>query len=373
MGYLAAFVVLLSTGEARPAPPTLSVPVIVKAEPIPEWNARFAGKEGWVGGDEAYSVVLGPRRVLWLFGDTLLGTVKDGARPGAAMVNNTVGVQAGQTRDANIRFVAGKGGDGKPTALFTPADGKGWFWPQAGVRVGDRLFLFLAKVDRKKDQQGAFGFQHVGQWLAVIDNPDADPGSWRVKQLEVPFAAFGPGRLRSWGSALLADGEQLFVYGYEEQGKDIARRRLTVARVPAASLDDFTAWRFRTGEGWSDRPTEAVALADGLATELSVSKRPDGKGFVAVYTENGLGDRIVGRFADAPEGPWSAPLLLYRCPEMGKDKGVFSYAAKAHPWAATGNELVISYCVNTWEFGRLFKDETVYRPKFIRVELGPAK
>src|SRR5262249_2295869 len=71
-------------------------------------------------------------------------------------------------------------------------------------------------------------------------------------------------------------------------------------------------------------------------------------------------------------GPWSAPVLLYRCPEMGKDKGVFSYAAKAHPWAAAGNELVVSYCVNTWEFARLFRDDKVYRRKFVRVELGPA-
>jgi hypothetical protein len=67
---------------------------------------------------------------------------------------------------------------------------------------------------------------------------------------------------------------------------------------------------------------------------------------VAVYTENGLGDRIVGRFASASEGPWSAPLLLYTCPETGKDKGVFSYGGKAHPWVASGSELLVGYCVN---------------------------
>ena len=59
-----------------------------------------------------------------------------------------------------------------------------------------------------------------------------------------------------------------------------------------------------------------------------------GKGYILVYTGNGLGNRIVGRFARAAAGPWSAPMLLYRCPEMAKDKGVFCYAAKAHAWAA---------------------------------------
>jgi hypothetical protein len=365
-----AWIVALSSGANRLDPPPASV---VKAEPLPEWNAHFAGKEGWIGGDCAYSVVLGPRRVLWLFGDSLLGKVKDGGRPGAVMVNNTIGIQDGQNSEALLSFVDKKGEDGKAKAWFTPADGQGWFWPQAGIRAADRLLLFLTQVDRRKDSSGAFGFSHIGQWLVIIDNPDAPPNAWRVKQVRVPFATFGEGPIRSWGSALLVEGEQVYVYGYEEQGKDIARRRMTVARVPMARLDDFAAWRFRTADGWSERPTDAVSLANGLATEFSVSKRPDARGFVAVYTENGLGDHIVGRFAANPEGPWSDPLLLYRCPEMARDKGVFCYAAKAHPWAAQENDLVISYCVNSWEFARLFKDEAVYRPRCIRVKLAPVK
>jgi hypothetical protein len=92
-----------------------------------------------------------------------------------------------------------------------------------------------------------------------------------------------------------------------------------------------------------------------------------------VYTENGLGDRIVGRFAESPAGPWSALVLLYKCPEMSKDKGLFTYAAKAHPWATSGEEILVSYCVNAWDFGRLFRDAEVYRPKFVRVKLSPSR
>ncbi len=349
------------------------VPVVVKAEPAPEWNAKFADKEGWIGGDCVYSVEVGPKRVLWLFGDSILGTVKDGRRAGAVMVNNTVGVQDGLGKDATIRFVSGKTKEDKAAAVFIPTDGKGWFWVQAAVRVGERLFVFLPQVEKTKEP-GALGFKQIGQWLAVVENPDDAPDKWRVKQQKVSFADFDPKRERSWGSAVLADGEYVYVYGFdEERGKGAGKRRLTIARVPAEKLDDFAAWRFRTADGWSDKPADAVPLADGLATEFSVSRVPGGKGYVAVYTENGLGARIVGRFADTPEGPWSAPVLLYQCPEMAKDKGVFSYAAKAHPWAPADNELVISYCVNAWEFARLFRDEEVYRPKFVRVQLGQAK
>jgi len=207
----------------------------------------------------------------------------------------------------------------------------------------------------------------------VIDNPGDEPEKWRVKQHRLPFAAFGPGRERSWGSAVLHDGDYLYVYGYDERGKGLGRRRLTVARVPAGKLADFGAWRFWTGRGWGEKAEDAAPLAGGLATEFSVSRVPGGKGYVLVCTENGMGDRIVGRFAGSPQGPWSAPVLLHRCPEVAKDKGVFCYAAKAHPWAARGNELLVSYCTNAWEFARLFRDEKVYRPRFVRVRLAPAK
>ena len=364
-------VVVAWAGAAAWVPSGSAGPVVltvVKAEPAPEWDAKFAGKEGWIGGDGVCSAVLGPKRVLWLFGDTLLGTVKDGKRPGAAMVNNTIGIQSGLGKEATIRFVSGRSKDGKPAAFLVPADGKGWFWPQTAVEVEGRLFVFLPQVDRTKDP-GVLGFKTIGQWLAIVENPEDDPEQWRVKQQRLPFADFQPERALSWGSAVLAVGDYLYVYGFREQGKKIGQRRLTVARVPAKKLDDFTAWEFRTEASWSPKATDATTLAAGLATEFSVTQAPGGKGYVAVYTENGLGNRIVGRFASAPEGPWSAPLLLYTCPEMGKDKGLFSYAGKAHSWAASGNELLISYCVNSWEFARLFGDETVYRPKFVRVQL----
>lgn len=349
--------------------PPSGVPAVISAEPDPQWEAKFAGAKGWIGGDGVCSAALSSRRVLWLFGDTLLGEVKDGRRDGAVMVNNTLAIQEGRGADAAIRFVSGRSKEGKASAFFTPADGRGWFWPQATIRVGGRLFAFLMQID-KTGNPGVFGFRQIGQWLTVVENPDDEAKAWRIKQHKLPFASFEKDRLRWWGAAICEKEGQLYVYGCDERGKQINRRRLTLARVPAKKLDDFTAWRFRTTDGWSEQAADAVSLADGFAPEFSVSRMPGRKDYVVVYTENGLSDRILGRFANAPEGPWSAPLLLYKCPEMAKDKGVFSYAAKAHPWAASDNELLVSYCVNSWDFARLFRDAKVYRPKFVRVKFG---
>lgn len=351
------------------APLFAAAPASPRATPAPEWDTHFAGKRGWIGGDCVYSVDLGKGRALWLFGDTLLGTAKDGRRTAATMVNNTFALQSGSGKGAKFRFIAGKAKDGKPAAFVTPADGKGWFWAQSGIRVKGRLYLFLPQI-KKAGEPGAFGFAHVGQWLAVVENPDDEPEKWKLKQHRIPFAVFGAKRDRSWGASSLAVGEHLYVFGHdEEKGRGLGRKRLLVARVPLDKLTDFRAWRFRTADGWGEKAEDASGLAGGLATEFTVSRHPGGKGYVLVYTENGIGDRIVARTADAPEGPWSAPSLLYRCPE-GKDRAVFCYAAKAHAWASGEGELLVSYCTNAWKFGKVFEDESVYRPRFVRVRFG---
>ena len=338
----------------------------MSAEPAPEWNALFAGTDGWIGGDGVYSTELGSRRVLWLFGDTLIGKVDDGRRAGAAMVNNTVGILPRETPDAPIRFVAGKQKDGAPAAVFLPAEGGGWFWPQAAIYSRDHLFVFLAHIE-KTAQPGAFGFKQIGQWLGVIDNPFAEPTGWRIAQQPVPFAEFSDEQEKSWGSAVVIDSGHVYIYGTLDRRKVLGSRQLLLARASVEKLDDFAAWQFRTADDWSAAPAEAAPLAGGLATEFSVVRLSDGTGYIAVYTENGLGDRIVGRVSAAPYGRWSDPQLLYKCPEMADDRGVFSYAAKAHPWAVRGSELLISYCVNSWEFARLFQDNDIYRPLFVRV------
>lgn len=345
-----------------------AAPTVASAEPAPEWNQKFAGKTGWIGGDGVYSVALGENRVLWFFGDTLIGEVKDGGRNGAVMVNNTIAVQSGLKPDSAIRFLNGIGAKAKPVSMILPADDKGWFWPQGVIRYGARLAMFVPQID-KSGEPGVFGFRQVGQWLVVVDNPMDEPHQWRMKQTKIPSVKFAADGDRSWGSAVLLDGQHIYIYGFVDTKKQIGTKQLIVARAPADKLDDFTSWRYLSQTGWSESPDNPAQLADGLAPEYSVTRLAPGKGFVLVYTLNGLSGRIMGRFADAPRGPWSAPTLLYRSTEMTTDRGLFTYAAKAHPWAAADDELLISYCTNSWDFARLFKDETIYRPKFVRVKL----
>ena len=354
---------------ALAAPPEL--PAVVSAEPAAELNAKFRRTDGWVGADGAYSVALSDQKFLWLFSDTLVGSINDGKRKLQTLVNNSVGVQAGRGADFTTSFAIRKTADGKPRAVFAPPDGKGFFWLQAGVRVGGKLYVFLPRVETT-GKGGAFGFKHVGQWLGVVESPAADPTEWKVAYSELPFADFAGERKRSFGLAAVRDGEFVYVYGYEETaGKPFPNRRLVLARVPAKQLADFGAWRFYSGGQWKAEASNLTPLADHIGTEGSVSYIPGLKRYAMVYTENGLGDRIVGRFAESPVGPWSESVLFYRCPEMRQNKKVFSYAAKAHPQLSGENELVITYCVNAFELGAVLNDAMLYWPDFVRVKLKP--
>ena len=134
------------------APPEL--PAVVKAEPDAALSAKFRRADGWVGGDGAFSVTLADKRTLWLFSDSWIGTVRDGKRKDVTMVHNTIGVQAGAGPDATLTFAIQKAG-GKPTALFTPPDGTGWFWQFAGYHAEGKLQIFLPRLEKTKDA-GAF-------------------------------------------------------------------------------------------------------------------------------------------------------------------------------------------------------------------------
>jgi hypothetical protein len=342
-------------------------PVVRSAGPAPDLDALFQRADGWIGGDGAYSVALSRKRTLWLFSDTWVGKVRDGRRTDATVVNNTVGVQEGA--GGRLSYSVGRGPDGKPAALIVPADGRGWFWLQAGVADRGRLSLFLNQVE-KTDDKSVFGFRCVGLWLGTVANAGRAPPLWRVEQVKMPNAVFSRDRMLAWGAAVLRVGEDLYVYGTDERrGKGLPDRRMVVARAPAASVGTFAAWRYFRDGAWVEDFRKASPLAGDAASEYSVT--PFGKGYLAVYTERGLSPRIMGRTADRPWGPWSAPAVLYECPEMGRDRKVFCYGAKAQPALSSGREVVVSYVVNSFDFWQVARDARLYWPRFVRVQLAP--
>lgn len=343
-------------------------PVVKSAVPAADLDALFQREDGWIGADGVYSVALSPKKTLWLFSDTWVGKVRDGRRVDATLVNNSIGVQ--DRSDGRVSYTIARAPGGKPSALIVPADGRGCFWPQAGVGDHGKLSFFLNQVERT-DDTGAFGFRPIGLWLGTVADAHKSPEAWHVEQVKMPNAVFAKEHTLTWGAAVLRVGDDLYVYGTDERrGKGPPDRHMVVARVPMASVGTFTAWRYYRDGAWNEDHRSPSLLVGGIATEYSVT--PLGKRYLAVYTERGLSARIIGRIADHPWGPWSAPTVLYECPEMSRDKKLFCYAAKAHVALSTGREVVVSYVVNSFDFWQIAREAKLYWPRFVRVTLAPS-
>jgi hypothetical protein len=345
-------------------------PVVKSAASAPEFDALFDRVDGWIGADDAYSVAISTTttRTLWLFSDTWVGKIRDGRRTDATIVNNSVGIQTAVNERVN--FMIARDSEDKPTALIVPSDGRGWFWLQAGTVDQDRLWLFLNQVERTGDS--VFGFSSIGLWLGSTANVEASPEQWRIEQVKMPNTVFTDDRMLVWGAAVLRIDDDLYVYGTDERrGQGTPDRRMVIARVPAASIGSFSTWRYFRDGVWGEDYRHVSSLAGEMASEYSVTQL--GNRYIAIYTERGLSPRIMGRMAEYPWGPWSTPAVLYNCPEMGRDKSVFCYGAKAHPGLSSGHDLVVSYVVNAFDFWQVAREARLYWPRFVRVTLAPSE
>jgi hypothetical protein len=334
-------------------------------ESLPRHEALFIRSEGWTGGDGVFSIGLDPNRILWLFGDTFIGKVKDGRHINAVLVNNTIAVQTGkEPSQSAIGFLHGRTAQGTPAAFLQPADGVGWFWPYHGVRTKEGLFLFLIQLDRTDGPPG-FDFKPFATWLGIVSNPDDPPDRWLLQQRELPWS----NENRLFGSSVLLKGDDCYIYGtVDETAGEGKRKHLILARVPATRIMDFTQWRFYANGEWVAEVERASRLGENVANEFSVSFQPAINQYLMLYTQDSFSDYMVFRLAPELQGPWGEPIRFYRCPEAEWDPRIFCYAAKGHPeLSGSPEELIVTYTTNSMDPTLIESDTRFYHPKFLRL------
>jgi hypothetical protein len=363
---LAALAFLSPAGiEFAGGPPvSQSSATSIRPAPAPDFEARFAFSDGWLGADGIYSVALPDGRQVWLFSDTWIGVVERGRRDAEGMVNNSVGI----TRGPSAAHFYYRRSNGRARPLFAPPDGRGWYWLWAGVVDGGRLYLFATRVERA-EAAGAFGFRHFGTALGEVENWRDEPTAWRARWRDVP-AAWAPRVF--WGSAALVHAGRVYVYGFIENGRKGLdfRRDMLVARAPSGRLADFSSWRFFDGAAWQGDIKQAAPACPDISTEYSVTLISGRGRFLLVNPDVFLSPTIVARTAEHPWGPWSDKIEVYTCPEADAKRGVFCYAAKHQPAYSDERNLVLSYAANANDLATVAGDPSLYVPRFIRVPIG---
>lgn len=321
-----------------------------QAAPDRFYNDLFTRRDGgWTGGDGTRSVALPDGRILWLFGDTFLGTVRtDRSRPHAApMVRNTFVVQSGDT------LVTLHGGTGaSPQALVTPLEKGSWYWPSDGLVEGNRLLVFLPR----------FTATGPGMWDWRWSGTDIGTFSLPELRLEKITAAVAVNRV-IYGAALLKDADTTFIYGVEDLQ---SAKHVHIAKAGSGRLDG--AWEYWNGEGWTVDPLASKRLFSGAALQFSVFKT--GGHYVLISSDNRVpfDSAIVAYVSPSPTGPWSFSSLLYRPPEAKGD--IVAYNALAHPHLSPRDRLRLSYNLNhIRDAEAVYRNADVYRPRFVLVDL----
>jgi hypothetical protein len=334
-------------------------PELPIASAWPAADALFRRDPRWRGGDAAYSVDLGAGRTLWLFGDSFVARPGSVGRRGCAMVRNSIAVQTGADPSRAAIEFHWRGTADQPGSWFAE-DGEVWHWPLGGVCTGDAVTLFCTRV-RGTGEAGPFGFRAVGWTAFVLRGIDGPVQRWTCERL----ATFAAGFPVVVGTAVIAGREWVHAYALAEPG-DHAVHLLRWPRAAFLAGDllgpqwfDQGAWRIQPLLA----PPPTPVLASG-APEFSVHR--DRRGFWMVQSLGFGGTDLAVRRAPAPEGPWSEPQVVFR-PQESDLEGVFVYAGKAHP-QLEGGDLVLTYATNAWDFARAVADESLYFPRFVRLQ-----
>lgn len=344
-------------GRADPvAPPCF------EAAPWPLADRLFREDAYWRGGDVASSVVLGEERTLWLFGDSWIHAAGAGTREGATMVSNSVALQQGaDPTTASIAFYWGQAPDGAPDALF-PDRGAERLWFGSGVRVRDRLLLFLA---RTITTSRGLGFEHVGPAAILVNNPDDEPSEWRTQPLSIPPDPLG---VLLGFAASFQQGGHVYALGIPatQTTHPIFAARWHINAVDRDNLAD-PEWWAGPRHGWvpASSTTPRAPLFERAQSELTIHFDTTSQRFLSIHTQGFGPADLVMRAAPALTGPWSGPRPVYRPPEFHRPN-VMIYAGKAHPQLA-GADLVLTYATNTFEGREGIRDTNIYFPRFVRL------
>lgn len=339
----------------------------ITAHPWPEADALFHRDSRWLGGDDAYSIDLGHGRVLWLFADSFIATSVAHSRSEAKIIRNSVAIQKGYDPSAaSIKFYW-KGGRRNPASFFGEQQDE-WYWPGHGIRLENKLIIFLMKV--RKVETG-LGFEVFG-WRAVsIENPDDEPSAWKIKTLETPKNDY---RVIIGSASILRDENHLYAFSAQEtSGHNVFIVRWPINEAANDNLQNPQWWISSSREWVRQQELKELPapVLTGAQTEFTVHFDSKRKQFLQIQTVGfGAADLAIRR-AKKMTGDWSEPEAFYRPVESNRSD-TFIYAGKAHA-ELRGADLVLTYVVNSNQFAKLVGDGSIYYPRFLKGRFHPQR
>lgn len=327
----------------------------------------FPYKQGWLGGDAAYSIALAPGKSLWLFGDSFVARAGASTRSGSKFVRNAIAISTCDEKQGwQINYYWGGRSRQAAKAFFDTNAKQYWYWPLDGFLYQNRLYVALAKLENNPTEK-IFSFKTAAVVLAKVSNPSAPPNQWRTEYLKLTEGPdFYP------GSTVVVHGTHAYLFVLYEKRKGMILGRIPLDKLdaPAANLEYFAKDKtWKHGLNGAD----ADILIETGHSELSVRYHPEVNQWLAVTGGDFLSNKIMVRTAPVLTGPWSPWQPVYEFPEMspkteGHDPDTWCYAVKEHIEFATPNKLLVTYACNSFKFEKMVENLRIYRPQAVVIE-----
>jgi hypothetical protein len=319
----------------------------------------FPDKDGWYGGDGAYSIKLDGERTLWLFGDTFVAN-EEGRQDRVNMEVVLGTTLAVSTCTANNEFKIQYYLKKKNEQFVSSFGENEWLWPQDPFIVNNVLYIPLIAVTPANKKDDLFNFKITGHKLARIkDFSAADPYKWSMDYIDLTPDI--PPEIAAFATTSVVHGNYVYFYPFYAYSRDAVNVLGNIlARLPVSKLDNPAgSIEYFTKDGtWQNNLNPALVkiVLDAGVSELSVRYHAANKKWIAVYlsTQN-KGDQLLYQVADKPDGPWSKPKALgMKVPEVDPsstlyDKNNFCYAGKEHIEFARNKNLIVTYVCNSAE------------------------
>ena len=343
----------------------------VECKPWPEADQLFHRDTRWHGADAANSVDLGGGRVLWTFGDSFIDTNPDPAlrnRRRAKFIRNSVGIQTGYDPSrAEFRAYWQTKPDGKPASFFRN-ESEVFFWPCSGIKLQDKLLIFLMRV---RNSDASLGFSVDGWGAVLISNPQDEPKEWKMNFLKTPQNSLA---VMVGSGSSIRQGDWIYSYGSDNSRRhNLYLTRVLVDDVVAGNFSSLQ-WRNGTQEQWIDQTDIENSTPAPILT--------NGQSEFTVHYESKVDSYLLTQFRSFPR----SPIMLRESQHLGKDwtpgqdvfkpeeaqstnKDTMLYAAKAHP-EQQADGLAVTYCSNTFDLASVRGNEALYYPRFVRFKFS---
>lgn len=331
--------------------------------------------------DGGHSIHLSKQKVLWLFGDSIIGPSKKKSeilllktKTGNDQIGrcNTGLLCQGIPRytkqgnlnsyyplklevDSNRKFASQL----LPYLNEESFDAGDRIWPMGGIAVNKKIYIFTLKVNSKtgKSENRIYVSKNESQldFLPLkCDNGDI----FRLPFQRSSASSVGFSSLEIGRSPWISDGF-LYCFGsfklIRRQFANTKSERVielcwgtNLVRVPLNKIGDANAWDVSYGNGiWGKDRRNARSYFPLNGHCVSIHRNKYLNKWVCVYAPlalPGINDslEILICFADKPDGHWSEPQLLVRVPEaeemldpLFKHEKSSVYVVEIHPWAST--------------------------------------